>query len=91
MNINGVNNSSAVQKIVSNPIQRSIPADAANQLPATDKLELSGVSHFLSALKSNDVRVDKVADIRSQIDAGTYESDDKLNSALDGLLDDLNR
>jgi negative regulator of flagellin synthesis FlgM len=47
------------------------------------------MSHLLKALKSNDVRVDKVADIKKQIEAGTYETDDKLNIAADRLLDDL--
>jgi len=91
MNINGINSSSPVQKIVSQPIQREISADAPTQLPATDRLDLSGVSHYLAALKSNDVRADKVADIKGQIEAGTYESDDKLDGAIDRLMDELNK
>ncbi len=61
----------------------------------TDRVELSGttgrpdVSGYVARLKLNDVRTDKVADIRSQLDAGTYETDQKLNTAVDRLLGDL--
>ena len=89
--VNNVGPSTPIQKIVTNPISKSIPADAPKPLPATDKLELSGLSHLFSQLKTNDIRTDKVAAIKSQIEAGTYESDDKLNVAADRLLDDLSK
>jgi negative regulator of flagellin synthesis FlgM len=90
MNVDNVGQSSPVQKIVTNPIQKTIPADAPKQLPATDRLELSGVSHLLKALKANgDVRTEKVAEIKAEIEAGRYESDEKLDVAVDRLLDDL--
>ena len=90
MNVNNVGQSSPVEKIVNNPIQKTIPTDAPKQLPATDRLELSGVSHLLKALKSNsDVRTDKVAEIKAQLEAGTYEDEKKLDVAVDRLLDDL--
>jgi anti-sigma28 factor (negative regulator of flagellin synthesis) len=89
--VNNVGQSTPIQKIVTNPVSKSIPANAPAQLPATDKLELSGVSHLLNQLKTNDIRTDKVAAIRSQIEAGTYEDEDKLNVAADRLLDDLSK
>ena len=91
MNVNNVGQSSPVEKIVNNPIQKTIPTDAPKQLPATDRLELSGVSHLLKALKSNaDIRTDKVAEVKAAIEAGTYDADDaKLDVAVDRLLDDL--
>jgi flagellar biosynthesis anti-sigma factor FlgM len=91
MNVNNVGSSSPVEKLVSQPIQKSIPTDAPKHLPATDRLELSGVSHLLKALKSNaDVRTDKVAEIKAAIEAGSYDADDaKLDVAVDRLLDDL--
>jgi anti-sigma28 factor (negative regulator of flagellin synthesis) len=88
--INSIGQSSAVQKIIQQPIQKQVPvAPAAAQSASVDKLELSGMSHLLKTLKNNDIRVDKVAQIRSQIDAGTYETEDKLDAAADRLLDDL--
>jgi flagellar biosynthesis anti-sigma factor FlgM len=90
MNINNVGSSSQVQKLTSNPIQKTLGAEAPKQLPASDRLELSGVSHLLKALKTNgDVRTDKVAEIKAQIEAGRYEDDKKLDVAVDRLLDDL--
>jgi anti-sigma28 factor (negative regulator of flagellin synthesis) len=87
--INGLGPNSPVSKIVQQPIQKQTPVDPPAQIPTVDKLQLSGVSHLLSALKTNDVRVDKVADIRAQIENGTYETPDKLDGAADKLLDDL--
>ncbi|HMB95409.1 MAG TPA: flagellar biosynthesis anti-sigma factor FlgM [Tepidisphaeraceae bacterium] len=89
--INGIGPNSPVQKIVEQPIQKQTPVDPPKQLPVVDKLELSGVSHLLKSLKNNDVRVDKVAEIKSQIEAGNYETDDKLDVAADRLLDDLTK
>ncbi len=65
------------------------PAAPASPGAPADRVELSGVQSFLSTLKSNDVRTDKVAEIKAAIEAGTYESDDKLDVAIDRLLDDL--
>lgn len=76
-----------------NPIQKTIAKPAAEQSPPVrgqDKLELSGAAHLLQALKTGkDVRADKVADIKAQIEAGKYEDDYKLDIAADRLLDDL--
>lgn len=89
-NVNNLSSSTPVQKIVSNPIQKQVAPDAPAQLPATDRLELSGASHLLQALKTNTgVRADKVASIKAQIQAGTYEDDAKLDGAVDKLLNDL--
>lgn len=54
-----------------------------------DKLTLSSVGHMLKTLKANDVRADKVASIKAQLQAGTYEDDHKLDVATNRLLDDL--
>jgi anti-sigma28 factor (negative regulator of flagellin synthesis) len=90
--VNNISQSTPVQKIVANPIQKQVPADAAPSLRATDKLELSGASHLLQTLKSNDVRMDKVTAIRQQIQDGTYDADGaKLDAATDSLLDELNK
>jgi len=88
--LNKVTSNAAVNKLVSKPIQKQVPADAPKQLPVTDRVEISGMSHLLKTLKSGgDVRIDKVEAIKQQIEAGTYETDDKLDTAADRLLDDL--
>ncbi len=90
MSIQGIGSNSPVQKIISNPIQKSIPAGSSEPARGGDKVELTGVSQLLDTLKAGgDVRVDKVADIKAQIAADTYEDDKKLDIAADRLLDDL--
>ncbi len=90
--INSIGANDPVQRLINNPIQKSLPTDAAASATppsAADKLELSGVTDIFQTLKQNNIRADKVAQIKSQIESGTYESDDKLNAAVDKLLDDL--
>jgi anti-sigma28 factor (negative regulator of flagellin synthesis) len=89
--VNNVGGSSPIQKIVTPPIQKQVSADAPKQVRVTDKVELSGVSHLLAALKKNDIRAEKVAKIKAQIQAGTYEDGKKLDVATDRLLDDLQK
>lgn len=91
--INGVGNSGSVQRIVGPAAARpgSAAGAAAAKSGSTDKLELSGMSHLLKSLKNNDVRTDKVASVRGEIEAGTYEDDRKLEAAIDRLLEELDR
>jgi len=89
--INKLSSNAPVNKVVAKPVQKEVPADAPKQLPVTDRVELSGaVSNLLKTLKSGgDVRAEKVAAIRQQLQDGTYEDDHKLDVAADRLLDDL--
>lgn len=87
MNVNGVGNTSPVKKIVSSPVYREV-TPAGGTAPS-DRLELSGVSHLKSLLQKNDVRVDKVASVKAAIEAGTYETPDKIDAAIEKLLDDV--
>jgi anti-sigma28 factor (negative regulator of flagellin synthesis) len=86
--INGLGANVPVQQ--TSNTQRAAETSQAAPTRAADRVELSGVSHLMKALQTNDIRVDKVADIKGQIDAGTYDADgQKLNGSLNGLLDDL--
>lgn len=89
--VNNVGSSTPVNPIVTKPVQKHVPADAPKQLSVSDRLELSGLSPFAAALKKNDIRADKVADIKAQIAAGTYDDGKKLDGALDKLLDDISK
>jgi anti-sigma28 factor (negative regulator of flagellin synthesis) len=67
-------------------------ADPAGKPSITDRLELSGVSHLFQALKTNDIRTDKVASIKSQLADGSYDADgSKLDGAVDKLLDEIQK
>jgi negative regulator of flagellin synthesis FlgM len=88
--INGLGSNLPIQSTTAARTTAATTAPASTtKTSATDKLELSGVSHLLTALKTNDVRTDKVADIRAQIANGTYETDDKLDGATDRLLSEI--
>lgn len=91
--INNVGGNSPVQKIYTKPVAKAAEAPSSQPAHSTrgaDKLELSGVGHLLKTLKAGgDIRADKVAAIKAQIEAGTYEDDKKLDAATDRLLDDL--
>ena len=87
--INGLGGNNPINRVTSNPIRKSIPTDAPSKPAATDRLELSGLSGLLKTAQKNDIRVDKVAEMKAAIAAGTYETDEKLDAATDKLLDDL--
>jgi hypothetical protein len=94
--VNGIGGHNPVQKVVSKPVMHSVPAKPAVQQKAThaiaDKVQLSHVNHLLATLKAGgDIRADKVEKVRAQLKAGTYESEAKLDAAIDRLIDDLGR
>jgi flagellar biosynthesis anti-sigma factor FlgM len=93
--IHNVGGNNPVQKIYTKPVAK--PAETQSSQPtqstrAADRLELSGAGHLLKALKAGgDIRADKVAAIKAQIESGRYEDDHKLDVASDRLLDDLQK
>ena len=59
-------------------------------LQQTDQVDISPEADLVSRVgELPDIRTDRVEDIRAQIEAGTYETDDKLEIALGRLLDEL--
>ena len=91
-NINGLGQAQSIARTqATKAAAPSAPTDASSKPNRADKVEVnSTVSAFLSKLKGNDVRLDKVQSIKSQIEAGTYDVDSKLDDAsLDKVLDDL--
>ena len=89
--IDGVSNSGAIQRITAQPILREASPGPGSVSRPSDRLELSGMSHLLQTLKAQEIRTDKVAAIRAQLESGTYEDEYKMDVAVDRLLDDLNR
>ncbi len=55
-----------------------------------DRVELSTHARFLARLAENPIRADLVADVKARIEAGTYETDDKLDRAIEAMLSDFN-
>ena len=55
-----------------------------------DSVEVSEAAHLLAKLSElPDVRRDVVDRVRTQIEAGTYESPEKLDAAVESLAEDL--
>ena len=69
------------------------PAETNNQvgdLNQVDQVDISPEADLVSRINElPDIRTDRVAEIRAQIEAGTYETDDKMETALGRLLDEL--
>ena len=91
--INGLGGTSPLQQtqnIIAKTLNNTAPASQTSK--ASDRLELSGMSHLLSSLKTNDIRVDKVTAVKAQIAAGIYDADGaKLDAATDKLLDEISK
>jgi negative regulator of flagellin synthesis FlgM len=65
------------------------PADAPAMTP-TDELEISSVGRLLEELQqSGMVRAERLATIQAAIDAGEYETPQKLEAALSKLLAEI--
>lgn len=69
------------------------PAQSCSTSPAgqtSDRLELSAAGQIAGRLAEiPDIRADRVAEIRAALADGTYETADKLDVALDRLLDEI--
>ena len=90
MKIQGINLVHAPQAI-NGPHRVAAPAaSAASSLAEVDQLDISSQADLVSrSLDSADVRADRVAQVRSAIEAGNYESAEKLSLALDRLIDEI--
>ncbi|MSR59903.1 MAG: flagellar biosynthesis anti-sigma factor FlgM [Planctomycetaceae bacterium] len=78
------------------PVNRVAPAPAAGQAAATgpvavrDEVEISAVGRILDdASRTTGVREQRLAEIKAAIDEGSYETPEKLEIALDRLLQHL--
>lgn len=55
-----------------------------------DQLDISHEADLISRVRElPDIRADRVAEIKAAIESGTYETQDKLDAAVDRLLDEL--
>ena len=68
--------------------QTSSEPGAASNGPI-DRLDISLEALNRSREAEQPFRADKVAELRAQIDAGGYDSDEKLDAAVSKMLDEL--
>ncbi|MDP7015633.1 MAG: flagellar biosynthesis anti-sigma factor FlgM [Pirellulaceae bacterium] len=71
--------------------QQPAQPSAPTRPPQTvDQLDLSPAAEFVSDARAlPEIRTERVAEIRAAIEAGAYESAEKLDVALDRLLDEI--
>ena len=76
-----------------NAPHRLTPAAPPNSTYSTagvDELDISPEADFVAqARELPEIREDRVAQVRAQIEAGTYETAGKLDAALSRLLDEI--
>jgi anti-sigma28 factor (negative regulator of flagellin synthesis) len=66
------------------------PAQPDYSAPIQDELDISDAGRLADQVRAlPEIRQDRVDEIRAQITAGTYETDDKLEIALGRLLDEI--
>lgn len=63
------------------------PTDQLDLSPSTEVNRLAASSSSEAVAGGGEIRVDRVADLRRQIASGNYETPEKLDAALDRLLD----
>lgn len=70
--------------------QRAQATPATEGTRGADRVEISPAAQAASqAADTGGIRTDLVNQIRSQIAAGTYESPEKMNAALQRMLDQI--
>lgn len=93
MQIQGLNQLHGVQGIQAPNISRIHQADmtsAPAQLDTTDELHLSPAAEMAGRMSEiPDIRWERVNSIKAAIADGTYMTDDKLDIAMERLLDEI--
>ncbi len=93
MNIQGPSSIHGIQGVKGpHSTHRTNGAKSSNSTTGpSDQLDISPAAAQAAdqAAQSGDIRADLVARVRGEIAAGTYETAEKLDSALDGLLNEI--
>ena len=75
---------------ISSRIQRAQPAQSADRGTPKDTVEISEVAKWKAKLAElPGIRYELVNEIRAQIEAGIYETDEKIHIAAERLVHDL--
>ena len=90
MQIHGIGNVNGPQQIrPTQGVEQTKAAEGA-QLQETDQVDISPEADMISRVHDlPEIRADRVAEIRAQIEAGAYETEEKLDIAVGRLLDEF--
>ena len=91
MQIYGPSQLHGAQQVHGSHTARAAEPTSTPQSPSIgDRLDLSEAAQLSSRMAEiPDIRADRVAELRSAILNGTYETEERLSGALDRLLDEI--
>ena len=90
MEIYGPSQVQGPQSIKATQRLQPTPNEAAVDNTPVDQVDISPEAELVSQVNDlPEIRADRVAEIRAQIEAGTYETDEKLDVAVGRLLDEI--
>lgn len=90
MEIQGPGGVSGPGRIGQRKVGSGDPPSAPPPSGATDSVELSDKARYLGIVRGlPEVRQDRIEEIRREIARGTYETREKLEGAVDRLLEEL--
>lgn len=73
-----------------NQVSQPASPSTSSSLHGPDELEISQEAQALSQIRDvPDIRADRVAAIRAEIASGAYETPEKIDLALERLLDEI--
>ncbi len=85
MQIRPTNNLQNTQSVNLSPQRADQSASTSNQAPV-DQLELSSEAQMLTG--GGEIRADRVAQVKADIANGVYETDAKIDAAVERMLDE---
>lgn len=89
MEVQGIGNSQGPDPIRPGHTRRSTPPAEMTQAPG-DQVQISDLARLKALLRNvPEMRVDRIAELRAQIEAGTYETPEKLDAIVDDILRDV--
>ena len=66
------------------------PSQGTDSVQSMDQIDISPEAEMVSRIgELPDIRTDLVAEVRAQIEAGVYETDEKLDVAVGRLIDEI--
>jgi negative regulator of flagellin synthesis FlgM len=90
MQIYGPSQLHGAQPVNAPHIQRATDVRSTTGTSQTDQVDISPAAQLVGQVNEiPDIRQDRVATIKAAIADGTYETSDKLNTAVDRLLDEI--
>ena len=91
MSISPIGSSTPITRLQGSKAVISAQGSQEADQTASDTVQISDSARYLSELKKlPEVRSDKVAAARQQIESGTFETPERINGTVDALLPELN-